>query len=620
MSVGLFLLRTLLFSLITLACLLVGAGTPAFAQSGVGPVPDTASCATCTALPPATVTATRTHQASAHVTVIDREDLEASGAATVADALEARAPLSIRRHGPSGLATVALRGASSAQTLLLLDGHPLTDPQLGMLDLTLLPTILLGSVEVHQGAGAARYGSGAVGGVVHLRSLYDGPRLRLATEAGPWGQRRLGATAASQKGRWHATAAAEAARADDDFHYADRSRLNTPARRRTGWDHSHTSGYASLGYTQNKTTLRAAVLATDSERGLGGTDSVGARQWDRHVRLWARGAHSTRLGPLEGGLFMHRGQLRYASPFPATRTDALDDTGLTTSAGADIHLYMDAIAGWSVTPSASLSMGRADHPSLSQGAADIAGSLALSATRSTGRLHLFPALRLDGYAPSVGQQRLVANPHLGASLQPLATSAFRLKASVGSAFRMPTLNDRFWQPGGNPDLLPERAWTADAGFAYTPPRYRFELTGFATTARDQIVWRLTPSGFWAPQNLSHTRTTGAEASAEGTWTLSHSHRLEAGLAATYTDARDRSDPTAASFDRPLRYIPRQVIKSWGGVQTGALSLDVSARYLSRRYNRGRREPWPSACPSHRRARTLSLRRVGAACDAWTRPP
>ena len=57
--------------------------------------------------------------------------------------------------------------------------------------------------------------------------------------------------------------------------------------------------------------------------------------------------------------------------------------------------------------------------------------------------------------------------------------------------RMPTLNDRFWRPGGDPDLRPERGWNADAGLAWAPARYRIEGPFFASATRDQIVWRPT---------------------------------------------------------------------------------------------------------------------------------
>ena len=55
------------------------------------------------------------------------------------------------------------------------------------------------------------------------------------------------------------------------------------------------------------------------------------------------------------------------------------------------------------------------------------------------------------------------NPRLGLNLRLLQGSTLHLKASAGRSFRVPTFNDRFWQPGGKPDLNPERGWTYDLG-------------------------------------------------------------------------------------------------------------------------------------------------------------
>lgn len=240
-----------------------------------------------------------------------------------------------------------------------------------------------------------------------------------------------------------------------------------------------------------------------------------------------------------------------------------------------------------MTAGGALGLGRADHPSLADDATDRRAALFLSADGRIGRARLFPALRLDRYAPALGDARTAISPQLGLNVRLFASDALRLKVSAGRAFRMPTLNDRFWQPGGNPDLKPERGWTLDGGIAWTAGRTRFELTAFASAARDQIVWRPTDAGYWAPENVARTRTRGLEASADVSAPLARRATAEAGLAATLTDARDRSDRASPSFDRQLRYVPRWTAKAWGGlalarVVGGALRLDAGAQAIGRR--------------------------------------
>ncbi|MDX1439106.1 MAG: TonB-dependent receptor plug domain-containing protein, partial [Rubricoccaceae bacterium] len=119
--------------------------------------PTDAPVAADSTLPEVTVTASRvpllSRDVPSRVTVLDEEDVASAHAVSVADLLESRSSLFIRRYGSSGLASLTLRGSTASQTLVLLDGQRLGDPQLGQLDLSLLPTVMLESVEVLHGGG-----------------------------------------------------------------------------------------------------------------------------------------------------------------------------------------------------------------------------------------------------------------------------------------------------------------------------------------------------------------------------------------------------------------------------------------------------------------------------------
>ena len=94
---------------------------------------------TTVALPEVEVEADRAggQTAEGRLTVLGPEAIEATAAQTVADVLEARTGLFVKRYG-GGLATLSLRGTSSTHTLLLLDGLRIADPQSGQVDLSLL--------------------------------------------------------------------------------------------------------------------------------------------------------------------------------------------------------------------------------------------------------------------------------------------------------------------------------------------------------------------------------------------------------------------------------------------------------------------------------------------------
>jgi iron complex outermembrane receptor protein len=148
---------------------------------------------------------------------------------------------------------------------------------------------------------------------------------------------------------------------------------------------------------------------------------------------------------------------------------------------------------------------------------------------------------------------------------------------------VPTFNDRYWQPGGNPDLQPERSWGGDLGLRIDRPQGHAEVTAFGQWRRDQIVWQPTGQGHWSPVNVGRVRAVGGEASAARSWSLSAATALRAGLNYTITDARNRTDPGSASYDEPLRYVPRDQLKAHSTLTWGPAALTAHVRYTGRRY-------------------------------------
>lgn len=516
-----------------------------------------------TTLPRISVVATRTAAPPAHaparVTVLDAAE---AGASSVADLLDARSAVFVRRVGPGGLASLSLRGTNAAQTLVLLDGHRITDPQLGQLDLSLLPTVLLDRVELMHGAGSALYGTDGIGGVVDLRTARaEEDRLELTSSVGAYGERSASGLAALDLGDAGLVVAAEVRETDGDFPYFDpNAGLGGATLRREGADRAVRSLYARLDGARSRTDATAAVWIGAAERGLPGTvggTAEGERQDDEHLRLWGDVTHRLGAGSVRLGGLVQRASVRYVNP-----SLGLDETGRATLASAEVEAQALLGRRWLVAGGVSGGLGTAEHPSLADDAAETRLGAFVHATGDFGRLLVYPALRADAYLRTAGAERTLAalSPRLGLNLQPVAAWPLRLKASAGLAFRAPTFNDRFWQPGGNPDLRPERGWTADLGAHVRRGGASAEVTLFASRLRDQIVWQPTGNGLQAPENLSRTRTLGLEATASHDGLRLGTATLGGGLTYTLTDARDRSRPGSSAYGHQLRYVPRHQFK------------------------------------------------------------
>ncbi|MFB6097542.1 MAG: TonB-dependent receptor plug domain-containing protein, partial [Salinibacter sp.] len=576
------------------AAILITAGLCLERSAAQTPAPDSVATDTSDVqwritLPPLTVTASRIPtspaQAPARVTVFDSLAIRTSGASSVATLLEERAGTFVRRYGATGLATPALRGTGASQTILLLDGQRITDPQIGHLDLSLLPTALLQSVRVMHGPASPLHGSNGLGGAIQLRTVRPGPGLttRLVLEGGAFGERGgsllVGGALAPATS---ALVAADYQSTDGDFPYTDESRFPPATVRRRNADRTRRTLYGSVRSRVGAHRLRLSGWLTRAERGIPPTSSTApaqARQWDTQLRLWARDRLPLGPGHLSVQGLAQRTRLRYADP-----SRNLDQTGRTTLTSLEATLRRPVSAGWTVAGGLSGSYARARHPKLAATAHQEHLAAFVEGTAQYGPLTLYPALRTDLYWMPDGHSQRATSPRLGLNWQPIpGRPGLHVKAQVGRAFRVPTFNDRYWQPGGNPTLRPERSWGGDLGVRVDRPHGFAEVTVFGQWRRDQIVWKPTGRGYWAPTNVGRVRALGVEATLKGAWNLSPHLGFRGGLTYTFTDARNRTDPQAGSYNEPLRYVPRSLTKLYSTLSWGPVAFDLNARYTGRRY-------------------------------------
>jgi iron complex outermembrane receptor protein len=517
-------------------------------------------------LPPITVTASRIPvsivRAPIRTQVLDRSAILESGSLTVADLLRQRSALYVR-HYVGGLSTLSQRGGTASQTLVLLDGHRIASPQHGQLDLSLLPTMLLNAVEVTSGAGGVLYGTDAVGGVVNLQTASSENLIAVHAEAGAWGKRHGAVHGTMRRGRLAGTVAGEIDQYRGDYPYLNRALFPPQESPRKGGDQQKRSIFGSMTWTRPSDEWRVSAWYSDAERGLPTINSrlsTGERQWDEHLRIWTHVRREWAWGSLNAGSLAQVGALRYVNP-----RIHIDNTGRTIMSSIQANIELAPIRAWQLSGGVEAGFGQADHPSLNQDNTEHHFAAYAHAIRSWGPISIYPALRLDHYARPKRVTPVI--PSLGVNVR--LKHNLHLKGSAASAFRMPTFNDRFWLPGGNPDLKPERGETYDTGLIWLYGGLQIEMTAFMTRLRDQIVWQPVSAGHWAPLNVNRTTNYGLEASVDFQRTLTTRMNARAGL--VWTRVAQKSD----SF---LRLIPRNAIKGHTHLRWRFLAASIAASY------------------------------------------
>src|SRR5687767_8621458 len=149
-------------------------------------------------LDPVVVTASRglsAHPTLRDATVITREDLDGAGALSLAEVLERFAGIELRATGgpgqPQGL---FIRGAGTAQTLVLVDGMRVGSATVGTTSIENIPLELIERIEVVKGPLSSLWGSEAMGGVVQVFTRGKAvPHLFVSTAYGSDNDRRVAA-------------------------------------------------------------------------------------------------------------------------------------------------------------------------------------------------------------------------------------------------------------------------------------------------------------------------------------------------------------------------------------------------------------------------------------------
>ena len=165
------------------------------------------------------------------------------------------------------------------------------------------------------------------------------------------------------------------------------------------------------------------------------------------------------------------------------------------------------------------------------------------------------------------------------------------KASVSRNFRFPSLNDLYFQPGGNPDLKKESGWTYDAGLTFKMGREElYELSGgitwFDSYVKDWIIWLPTTKGFFSPKNIKDVHAYGVELNANTTFYWAKHWSLSLNGTFSWTPSINNGEPMSPadqSIGKQLPYVPLYSASVNGKITYKTFSFIYKWCYYSERY-------------------------------------
>ncbi|MCL7970189.1 MAG: TonB-dependent receptor [marine benthic group bacterium] len=451
---------------------------------------------------------------------------------------------STRGSALAGGEFISVRGSRPEGVLVLLDGHPLNDPMTGRADLSTVPIGTLSSATLVRGASSARYGTGAMAGVLLLssreaRASEATGALRVSSFGGLGGEVQVAGSGTAGR----ASLSISADHAENDFSFENRLVPGSPVETRTNTDGSRFSIASSASRGRTRLGFRYDAV----ERGSPGP--MGNRLFDR--ARWKEGRAVASLG-WEGSRIGISGRFGWSTSDwdmgtgggqTTTRDARILGAGVETRTGGPERLEL---AG-----RFSLESLEGDDLSGEVRRLMIGGSAARSF--SVESFLVRPAISIDGTAEGAA-----VSPEIG--LRVPVGSRIALRARAGQAFRMPTLADLNFSPGlrvrSNPDLEPERViLDAEMGLEGSSDAGGYELSGgisgWYRQTEDPIVWLASAAALWTPRNLDRLVSYGVEGSVE----VSTQRTRSAGWGLSAAATLDHSRLGFGSNQNPVPYRP-----------------------------------------------------------------
>jgi len=519
--------------------------------------------------------------------VISSGEIQQGKSLLLSDMLSSQSNISINTYGPGATSTVSMRGLSAAHTAVLWNGINLQSTMNGGVNFGNIPTFFVDQIAVQQGGNGALFGSGAIGGVIHLDNTLDfgrGHSGEFFQSVGSYGLTYTAAKYSYSSKKVALSSRLFYTEAQNNYKYRD--------------DQNNL-------FRQNNSNYRKAGLMQTATFALTEKDKLVVSYWGQD----AFNRYPPIIGQTKSKQHDYYTFSRISTQWQANRKNI--DFNIKSALFNDWQAYRDPYGA------------NSDHRSLTaqlEGEAifrlnsnqTIEGGIYTNLERvnSTNykntKSRLRPAMSavyryktpnelLDAFASvryeAVKGETTPITGSLGLQLRLLKGLYFRANASRN--YRLPSFNDLYWVPGGNPDLKPETGYSQEANLDYLLVKndylFSIKVAAFNNTVSNWILWKPQENGFWSPVNYKKVWSRGAEGAAtiKKRWSKI---TVGADLSGSITFTTDQTNDSQDK-GKQLFYVPRYKAAASIYADYQNFRIRYTQSYVGRRFYKDDRSEW-----------------------------
>lgn len=411
-----------------------------------------------------------------------------------------------KEYGRGMLSTVAFRGTTASQTAVIWNGININSQMNGSTDFNTLSGMDYSNIAVKGGGGSVIYGSGAIGGTVHLNNdlKFDtsfSNQLRL--DYGSFNTQGISYKSHFSDKKWSAQIGFSRNYSDNDYDYPGAFDWKGKQRFNENGEYKVVTLNANVGFKIDDHQLLKLYSQSSNT--------------DRNISL---------LSPSES-------RTKYKNDFSRTLLEYNNVLGVwvanfkTAFITENYQYFPDNAVNQFSYGGTKMLMSKADVSFQANKAFLFNTILEYNKTTGEGSGFGYHEREITGLALLIKQEvsskwqnelgirkEFTTNYKspllfsLGSALQ--LTKGYELKINASHNFRIPTYNDLYWEEGGNPDLKPESSYQAEIANVFKYKNVTLTQTAYFNKIKDLLRWVPGNSGIWSPQNTDRVAAYGAE--------------------------------------------------------------------------------------------------------------
>jgi len=449
-------------------------------------------------------------------TVLDSSMLVDYSLNNLSEIITETTSLFIKSYGTGGIATTSFRGTGASHTKLTWNEININSPMVGQADLSLIPAGFIDELRIYYGGGSIYVGNGGLGGIINIETKPDWKTesdILASFGAGSF-DRYSGLLKIRSSGkRLQSSTKAFFLSARNDFRFLNSVSYPEPVFERRKNAELFQKGLMQEFYLKGEKSITSARLwYQTSDRNLPQTMLMSQtenkeQQIDEFLRAMIGYERYNRNVNYKISLALFSDRLDYLNELASI--DSRNHSNTVSSKGV-VEIINGNRSRLNITLNNELNI--VNSVNYSELKARNISTLTVSARRLFGEkfgVNILMRELMDD------RKFLFPDFTAGMDFRMINKKESYLKLSFTRNSKVPTLNDLYWNPGGNPEIRNEYSYSGEISWDIKSKINKAlilesEISIYSNRIKDMIQWRPGEHSYWSPVNINSVNTTGIE--------------------------------------------------------------------------------------------------------------